>query len=165
MAQEKFYEILVKELEVKIRADLIKEFHSDEVIYQKAKISEVFSVQPEMTSLSFIKPKYFYAKTNIYPRSRKPCKTSSSIIQAEPAEAPVASRRDLTAEEWLNFEVFLGLGAELSENFSERDLKREFRKLALKYHPDHQLQPNLTDIKRFNDAKSCYDNLCKSLEK
>jgi hypothetical protein len=58
----------------------------------------------------------------------------------------------LDAEQSLAFSFFAELGEGLVENFSLKDLKKAFRRLALKFHPDqggnHQLFCRLQDSKK-----------------
>ncbi len=151
MAQEKFYDILVKELRAQIRHELEEEL-----------ARPLASIQTQSFDIPiFTSPKVFAQKKSSYPKSFKQ--------PAKPENQEACIKREMTAEERAYYEIFLKLGAHLSERFKERELKREFRKLAHKYHPDHQIKADASHlqllVERFNEVRICYDKLCKTLEK
>lgn len=166
MAQEKFYDILVKELEVRIRNEIRAELHlevqnkfeSPQNLNAKSRLTE-----NQMQSVFFELPKFSIAKKNAYANFKK-----SASKKVNPEEIKMLSsapkKRKMTCEEYLCYEIFLRLGAELSEDFCERELKREYHKLAMKFHPDIYHNHSGKNLAPFNEAKQCYDKLCKSLE-
>ncbi len=170
MAQEAFYEILVKELEKKIRAELQMELRSEPYPdSQLQKSSYSFNEklnEPEFQSLDFKTQKYFYPKRNPYLKTKYSFQNDLPVTaQLQLAEVSKPAARTLDAENCLHLEILLRLGANLSENYTERDLKREFRKLAMQFHPDQQANHSVERLERFKMAKHSYDKLCKSLEK
>jgi len=50
---------------------------------------------------------------------------------------------------------------EVSENISEEELKKKFKSLVLKYHPDRNKASNSTQ--KFIEIKEAYDLILKSL--
>lgn len=55
-----------------------------------------------------------------------------------PPRPPQLPARRLSADEQLALARLLALGAALTEFFTAADLKREYRRLALRHHPDRQ---------------------------
>ena len=165
MAQEKFYDILVKEITAELRRELEEEMQNDPPTFQKIPFHKTAvrnSLQIEIPFFTSVEPKFFANKKGYYPFTKK-------SVTKTPPKNPLRLNREMTVEERAYHEVFLKLGANLEDQFNERDLKKEFRKLAHKYHPDHQIKadgPSLQfALDRFNQARSCYDKLCKALEK
>ena len=161
MAQEKFYDILVKEITAELRRELEEELQSEShTTFQKFAVRNSF--QSETSLITSIEPRFFANRKGSYPQLKKSAPKSSS-------KNALRMNRELTVEERIYYEVFLKLGANLGDQFSERELKKEFRKLAHQYHPDHQIKadgPSLQfSLERFNQARNCYDKLCKALEK
>lgn len=153
MAQERFYDILIHELEVEIRREIRDEFKN---LSQNQANPRAYT-EP---TLDFI-PRFFKDKKNTY---------RSKTANTKPYQKPeLRMNRNLTTEERAHFEILSKLGAEIEENFCEKDLKREFRKLAHAYHPDHLINSNAAELKiaqaRFSAAKSSYDELRKGLQK
>lgn len=79
------------------------------------------------------------------------------------AEDIVAARRPdhvMTAVQRLAFTRFTALGGALQANFSAADLRREYRVLAQRYHPDRHLAADplarQTVASRFAEATACY---------
>ncbi len=166
MAQEAFYEILVKELEKKIRAEIQKELNPE---YTSQKANHSFNkiiVEIEHQTLNLKSKKYFYPKKNTYLKSQQTSVHKNPVrAQLQLLQAAQPRVKHLDAENCLHLEILQRLGADLDENFTERELKREFRKLALQFHPDHHKNHSRESLERFNVAKHCYDKLCMSLEK
>lgn len=65
-----------------------------------------------------------------------------------------------TSVEALAFARFAALGGALARNFSAGDLRREYRVLAQRYHPDRHADASLLDretqASRFAEATACY---------
>ena len=157
MAQERFYDILIKKLEVEIRREIESEFQ-----FQGQTLTPSKHFYQE-TTLD-IAPKFFKDKKNAYGTPAR-----KTVPKAEPCVQEPRLQRNMTAVERGYYELFVQLGARLTENFSGKELKREFRKLAHVYHPDRQINLNAFELiisqSRFSEAKLCYDQLAKALEK
>jgi DnaJ domain len=63
-----------------------------------------------------------------------------------------APRRPLTPEEQVALARLLGLGATLTEWFTDEELRREYRKVALRYHPDRHARASELERSRLSDA-------------
>ncbi len=164
MAQERFYDILIKELEVEIRREIESEYPFQTHTQERTPTPSPHFYQ--QTSLD-IAPKFFKNKNNAYRTTAK--KPVQKPVQKPAQKLERRLEREMTAPERGYYELFVKLGGSLLENFSGKELKREFRKLAYAYHPDRQISLNASELKisqaRFSEAKLCYDQLVKTLEK
>ena len=71
------------------------------------------------------------------------------------------SLQDLSAEAVAALFVLKGLGAEIKEqSFSFNELKKQYRRLLLRYHPDHN---NQKTSESFFDLRQAYDSLTDEL--
>jgi hypothetical protein len=180
MAQEsaeKFYDVLIKELRSEITREIQAEIQAEIQTEIRAEIhsqimSEKFQSQrrpqpyvrdTESSLLTELGPKFFAApKKTSYPQNPRPknaAKDSAAKFQNRRA-------RELTTEESVQLQMLANLGAQLSHPFSESELKKEFRRLAQKFHPDHQVGASETQLTqtqlKFTSLKNCYDSLKKA---
>jgi len=79
-----------------------------------------------------------------------------SIGQAHALSKP-ADVNDLPKDHWKSLDLYYRLG--LPKNASEIEIKKQFRKLALAYHPDKSSFDD--SMTRFQAIKEAYELLCK----
>ena len=71
---------------------------------------------------------------------------SGTVASPPPPPPPVRPRRTLSPRQREAFAAFVQLGARISDDFTEQELRSMFRLLALRYHPDRH--PGSTDSER-----------------
>jgi hypothetical protein len=71
--------------------------------------------------------------------------SASGTIPASSAR-PARPRRTLSPRQREAFDAFVQLGASISDDFTDQDLRSMFRSLALRYHPDRH--PGSSDSER-----------------
>jgi hypothetical protein len=162
-SSENFYDILVQELRAEIRTEIRAEIKAE-------MISDQHKARPATTKIhSFIRDTEASLLTELGPKIfSSPQKAYQKAAPHRPTAAPKAEpkrARVLTAFEAVHFELLVSLGAKIAPNFSEYELKKEFRKLAQKFHPDHHIGATETQIsmaqEKFNSLKMGYDTLKK----
>jgi hypothetical protein len=113
-------------LEKKIRKEIEKDFHSSSQTFSSENVENSSAVQSELWThlVGQMNPYHFTAdqKAAVYHRNR-------------PAPRPRPDHK-LTASQAIAFSFFQAHKMELPANFSSNDLKRVFRILALRMHPD-----------------------------
>jgi hypothetical protein len=79
------------------------------------------------------------------------------------APPPRGPRRSLSAKQQLALDALVGLGARIDADFTDGELRRAFRGLALRYHPDRHPATNDGERARlgglFAEACHAYENL------
>jgi len=182
MAQENFYDILANEMKSELRAELkqqiaaemnaefasyLKQKDQSEILQPKSSLPKqqnIFEELFEITLIQQLEPKFFARKANKYPgKKEKPQKRPDKQSKEYPRV-----KRPLGAEESLTYELFVRLGACLPVSFNELELKKEFRRLAYKYHPDCQCSASEQNLKsiieKFHQTRQCYEQLLGILE-
>lgn len=77
----------------------------------------------------------------------------AKIVRLQPEVKP--QKRNFTRAQLFSMKHLNFFGAKLSEYSTDKEIKSAFKKLALKYHPDHS--PGNTDT--FRSIKQAYDSL------
>lgn len=89
---------------------------------------------------------------------------SDTSINAEPQDhSPAESTykvANLKVEAVAAIYVLKGLGANLNDEFTFSELKKQYRSLLLRYHPDHS---NNSNIEPFYDLMQAYESLVSEL--
>ncbi len=175
-SSENFYDVLIKELRSEISSEIRAEIYAEmtnsknpEAMKTRMQQSYVraYVRDTESSLLTELGPKFFKAqKKTCYPASPRP-QNSPKDSQPEARSKPHNRRsRELNTEESVHLQMLINLGAQLSNPFSESELKKEFRRLAQKFHPDHQLSANEIQLAqtqlKFTSLKNCYDTLKKA---
>jgi hypothetical protein len=89
----------------------------------------------------------------------------ASAAPARLAEAPAQARprRTLSMKQQDALDTLLGLGARLDQDFTDGELRRAFRNLALRYHPDRHVDAGEAERARlaalFARARAAYELL------
>jgi hypothetical protein len=112
-------------------------------------------------SLGFATPSIFIFQSGV------PTARNGSFAYAVAAPPPPRQpRRTLSPRQQDALDAFVQFGASLGDNFTDTELRRAFRALALQYHPDRH--PDSSDTQRahlsvrFSQLHDAYESL-KSL--
>ncbi len=165
-SSENFLDILIQELKLEIRAEMqaeaMTQFSSQTSAPQKM---PKFAMATEASLLLELGPKIFSSPQKSY-KLQKPQNLNRPQPKIRPQEK-IKMAHHLTAEQYLQFKILQNLGANLPENFTEIELKKEFRKLTHRFHPDHQIEASEACLQstkeKFRTLKNCYDCLKNSL--
>ena len=160
MQAKSFIDILAHELRKEIRAEFEAELASSR--------ASNFSAAPSARAVDSAKAEQVHLWLNlkiggaIAQPSRKSAygvrrsyatATASEIRQLPPAGAAsseeIAERvgRAVTIEQTLALEFFVREGSSLTSKFTEAELKSEFRKIALRIHPDRHTDASADQLK------------------
>jgi hypothetical protein len=105
------------------------------------------AVTPPRTGAGFATPSIFRFDSMDMKRSPAPSPwLSASLPKATPPPRPARPRRSLSPRQREAFEAFVQLGARISDDFTEHELRSIFRSLAFRYHPDRH--PGSSDDER-----------------
>ena len=171
-ASENFYDVLIKELRSEIGSELRAEIYA-ELVNEislaknsgplKARSPQAYVRDTESSLLTELGPKFFKTQKKACYQANPRAKNSQ---KKDFADTPHRRSRELTTEESVQLQMLISLGAQLGQAFSEAELKKEFRRLAQKFHPDHQIgasEHQLTQTQlKFTSLKTCYDSLKKA---
>ena len=98
------------------------------------------SVTPPRMKAGLATPSIFWFESMDMARSAAPSPwLSASVPTATPPPRPARPRRTLSPRQRDAFDAFVQLGAPISDDFTEVELRSMFRSLALRYHPDRHL--------------------------
>jgi hypothetical protein len=174
MAGKSFYEILREEVRKEVLTELSAEFQvagaapiSEPTAQQQAcDKNQVASENLELWLASHVSTKGFRPKAKNAYQSPKPFNQASAEKQTPLLKS--APRRELNAEEVIALEFFKRQGSILQNDFSEADLKTAFRKIALRTHPDRNMdKPSVERIRlqeTFTHAHECTEVLLMYIE-
>ena len=122
---------------------------------------------PSRVGARFATPSIFCFESVDIKRSPAPTPwLSASVTTSTPPPRPARPRRTLSARQRAAFDAFVQLGARISDDFTEQELRSMFRSLALRYHPDRH--PASSDSERahlsvrFTELHDAYE-LLKSI--
>ena len=82
-----------------------------------------------------------------------------TISKAKPE--PVITLDSLSPQGIAAIYVLKGLGAIIEESFCESELKKQYRRLLLRYHPDHN---DGATLEEFFDLRQAYDSVTSELD-
>ncbi len=108
--------------------------------------------------LGFATPSIFLFQAGL-PSAR----TQSFAAAPPPPPPPRRARRTLSGRQQDALDAFAQFGASLADDFTDTELRRAFRALALQYHPDRH--PDSSDIQkahlsvRFSQLHDAYESL------
>lgn len=118
---------------------------------------------PARTNAGFATPSIFCLESMDMRHSASPSAWLSASVTTAPPPRPVRPRRTLSPHQREAFDAFVQLGAPISDDFTDRDLRSMFRSLALRYHPDRH--PGSSDNERahlavrFTQLHAAYESL------
>lgn len=87
--------------------------------------------------------------------------TSFEPKTSEVKPDPIISMESLSPQGVAAIYVLKGLGAMIADSFCETELKKQYRRLLLRYHPDHNDGATLDE---FFDLRQAYDSLTSELD-
>ena len=167
--QASFREILEKKLNSPLENDLSQG--------EKSQFSDPFALSFLMGSI----PQFKY-KTGHYQNSFTKTETENSKTSKESAEStytvepnteppqpsttetkaePIYSMEALSVQAVTALYVLKSLGANLDDSFYASELKKQYRRLLLRYHPDHN---DGSTLEEFFDLRQAYDSIISELD-
>lgn len=118
-------------------------------------------------SLAASKPKSAYQQDSKVPRSSRP-QAAPAIRQLPSSHQPSATEKFVerlgtveTIEQTIALEFFNREGSKLKATFPESELKSEFRKIAMRIHPDRHTNATSEELKSYS---SRFQTLVESAE-